>query len=68
MELFVEENVQGYGNPRMRDLVLPALILSQIKRTGMVMDQWVVFLVVLLRGAFLTLSFVLFFFFFKKNK
>lgn len=37
-----EENPRGYaGNPRMRDLVLSALILSQIKRTGMEMDQWV---------------------------
>ncbi|MBA0704413.1 hypothetical protein Golax_016671 [Gossypium laxum] len=36
-----EENLRGYaGNPRMRDLVLSALILSQIKRTGMGMDQW----------------------------
>lgn len=37
-----EENLRGYaGNPRMRDLVLSALILSQRKRTGMGMDQWV---------------------------
>ncbi|XLR23901.1 hypothetical protein HN51_070310 [Arachis hypogaea] len=36
-----EENPRGYaGNPRMRDLVLSALILSQIKRIGMEMDQW----------------------------